>query len=424
MVNRAANYTIYGFYYQFLHTIKICLDTFSERNDNIIICEGKEDIDVVTEGSEILIQVKSSKNKINISKESFKESIINFYIHYLSNNQGAYVFYSNASPCGEVINGTKTNTFDIWERCIKKNWDDPELVSSLISNLKTILTDYLNEKKSSIDLNNLNDSFLKKINIEFNSPDSSVYEPIIKEVLSKRYPNSSEEYKTLLFLNLLNFIIKKSISPDIADRKINYDSFMNIFSKSEEMLATAYKDVVICNEDKTEKLYLNQLSQEVIKIQETVSGIQEQTSCLTNNHLIPEMDMPEEKEQEYAEYPFVAKLVDASIPPETIFDAKNKFYQTEYALQLSKVFSSEQKIGDINRLKKVVKMLYGYEYANAEEDKLSSRKLLLNVYDKIIREHNNSLSCSSLRFDIFHKLGLMHHVSNEDEKVIWVVNNE
>lgn len=422
MAKRQACDAINGFYYQFLHTIKICLDTFLDKSNAIIFCEGKEDIDCIKENSQILIQVKASKNKINISTESFKKSMLNFYVDYLINKEALYVLHTNAIPCGEVVNNRRVNTFEIWDRCLNKNWEDEELNTNLINNLRIILKDYSDNLKKEIDWSNLDIDFLKKVFIEFNSTDSSSYESIIKEEISKRYPKSNENYRTLLFLNLLNFIIKKSTMPYLEERKISYESFTELLNKTEDILENAYKDIILCNEDKTQRVYLNEIIATINKTSEIVEEIGRQTSNLTNNNLIAETVVPQEKIEEYSEYPFVIKLQESlSIPPQIISDAKDKFYQTEYAFKVSEVFSSEQKIGELERIKKAIKNLYILEYWDAQEEKKSSSKLLRSVYDKIIREHNNTLSCSKLRFDYFHKIGLMHHISNEDKEVVWKI---
>lgn len=424
MVNRSATDTINGFYYQFLHTINLCLDSFFDRTNTTILCEGKEDIDCIRENNEVLIQVKTSKNKVNIAKPSFKSSMINFYKEYLKNKDTLFVLHTNATPCSEIINGEKTNTLDIWSRCSKKNWSDTDLSSLLLGNLKIILEDYIKDSKiQNLDLSNFDTEFLKRVFIEFDMPDSSLYEPIIKESIQKRYPHSNGNYRNLLFLNLLNLVIKKSIEHDIENRRITYDIFTDTISEAENILENSYKDIVICNEDRSQKLSLNDITIKIDKIINDSSEIRCATDNLTNNHLIEKVEVPEQELKVYSEYPFVIKLNEASIPGELIFDAKNNFYQAEYAMRKADVFSSSQKTSTIDRLKKTIKTLYTYEYVNAKTENLNSIKLLLNMNNKIISEHNNVLACN-LGFDFFHKIGLMQHVSNEDGEVTWKLENE
>ncbi len=423
-ISRAATTAINGFYYQFLHAVNLCLELLSDGDATKILCEGIEDIDQIDKDGKTCIQVKTSISKISANSKSFKKSILNFYKEYLQDNKIIFVFHTNAKPSTTVLNGERKDILELWLSQQKKGWEDEEKNEELSVSVKEIIAGYLTQISSNQNLDSFNKEFLKHVILEFNCPeDSSVYESVVKERLREKYPKADPSYRDFLFVNLVHLVIKKSIAKDIRDRYIDIQTVNEVVSRTNNSLKSAYPDLAFIDEESQKVFNLEEVILKLNTIQDNTEKILDNTCHLNGDSLMEEVVMPENKKAEYNEYSFVKKLTEAEIPPILIFNAKNYFYQTEYAIQKADIFESDNKAKQLTRLKTAVKRIYTDEYESAKIENIKSAKLLLNVNKQINQSQNNMLA-STLGFAYLHNLGLMHHVANEDSEVIWVIKDE
>ncbi len=208
MINRAANATIKGYYYQFDTTILNFLG-LRKASDSVVI-EGIEDIDVNTADKTTAIQCKYlSKEKLTNS--AVREPIILMLDHFINNNASdkmAYTLYAHftSETPGEQYNIT-------------------------LENLKNILT-YKEKKRERVyhKENNISDnkltSFLKVFKLIF-AYEFDRQQKYVVNKLKKEFSCSDLEADTYFYNNALRIVLDKAKEPNIDNRKVTRKEFTN-----------------------------------------------------------------------------------------------------------------------------------------------------------------------------------------------------
>lgn len=420
MSRRQANSTITGFYYQFLHTVHFCISML-EGQDLNLLCEGIDDIDIIERENKTVIQVKTSSAPISIADERFKKTILNFYKEYIKNQRLLFIFHASASPGKDRIGGEQFDTIKDWMTLQENNWEDLDRSNKVLERIKSILEIYLKDRpEEKIDLSKFTIDFAKKVNLEFRKRLTEDYKTQIMTRLKKVYPRASDAYHRCVFQNILLFVITKSTGKEINDRYIDRDSLDGVLQDAQTQFESAIKQVLVENEDSSFKRELLEILFPLEYLTDLTKQSCNNTDALLNKNIIEWINPPQEKILDYDEFIFVKKLLTAKIPEELIRYAKECFYESEYAIEKIGIPHSEEKLQTLKSLSGRIKQIYRLQYTNGKAHSCDSVKLLTSTHDKITDLSNTTLSCG-LGFDFFHKIGLLHQLSDEDEEIIWTI---
>jgi pimeloyl-ACP methyl ester carboxylesterase len=114
---------------------------------------------------------------------------------------------------------------------------------------------------------------------------------------------------------------------------------------------------------------------------------------------------------------FVIKLIIAGIAEESQTQAKEVFFNAEYA---RKLFSSRHDKMQIQLLFDNIRQLYKDSYDGYLADEImNSGQLLAEVHTKITDSDSKLLKSLSLALQPYHKKGMLHQLANDGESDIW-----
>ncbi len=420
-MTREASDTIRGFYYQFLYATKLLADMLVNGKPETIICEATEDIDVLEEGGRTCIQVKTASRPMSISSESFKKSILNFYMEYCKNQNLLFVLHTNATPGANILNGVKQNTLSLWLTQQKSGWPDNVKALAIVEITKEVVREYALSKRIDLDLSRFDLNFVRKVLLEFNTPESAVYESLIKDTLKKNYSSATLEFIEYVFVNLLYLVIKKSIAPTIEQRYITHHNVSVAVTRPLKELKAACSDLIFKDEFNRVNERIDVLVLKLDDLAATLEPVTLMADIVTNHNLLRPQQMPAAVAHSYEEFTFVKKLAEAAIPPSLILTSKEYFYQAEYALRQIATINPQKRKNDLERLDYGILDIFKQEYESALQSRLNSVQLLLNTHKEIKNNHLNMLA-SQLPFDFFHKTGLLHHLANTKAEIKWVID--
>lgn len=421
-MDRTAIAPIQGFYYQFLTTVKYCLDLFeTENKDKKILCEGAEDLDIYDEGGKTYIQVKKIESKLSLNSKEVRKTLLGFFREFMKDKSVSFVFHTNSQIGRETgYDEKKTKLLELWQDQRSLNWKNEEKLLLIVNSVRSSLNKYMKiEGIDDLDLSQLNENFIKRVTLSFNQDSLSSYEPIIKDRLSHLFKGATKTFIDLIFLNLVHLVITKSISKNREERFIDASTIISLHSRIESELSLVAQQLVFVSGDKSVSINLFELDKKIDELSKNSREALDILKKVIGQETISHSKILDSKSREYEEYPFVTKLNDAKMPIKVVLESKDHFYQTEYALTKAEVISSPQKKSELVRLRKSIIDMYNEQYNLAVDDQnTSSVRLLMNIYGEIRRNNNGSL-VTIIPFADFHKIGLLHHIANEEIELIW-----
>lgn len=202
-MDRAADYTIQGFLYQFNKTL---LEVLKSNDDSEINVEGIiEDIEIVAPSGVKLIQCKYHEAKISFTISTIYKPLLQMMQHFQDNQQASvsYMLFAHFPnpPSGCVVTRV-------------------ELEAALASKNKEFKK-YCDALTGKIDL----DNFLRKFTIEFgpswNDMVASVHSALVDAGIAKG------DVDVLAYPNAIQSIANLSINHDVSKRKIKKSALLH-----------------------------------------------------------------------------------------------------------------------------------------------------------------------------------------------------
>lgn len=238
MVNRSANATIKGYFYQFDHAIFQLLN--SSNQNEIVTIEGIEDVDIQADNIEELIQCKYYE-QTDYNHSIIKPAIIEMLKHFNTNGS--------------------TNVFHYKLYGHYKNGQDK---LALPLDLDFVKNNFLTYEKEKIQHKvweelSLNDTKLQEFisRLEIDNQASNYGEQIdrIRDILKQKLACVDEDFENLYYPAALNVIRKLAIEQNIANRKISPAVFLKAIDVKNSLFDRWHIDYL--GEEKYKK-YINQ----------------------------------------------------------------------------------------------------------------------------------------------------------------------
>jgi hypothetical protein len=203
-MSRTAEYAIKGYIYQFLVTLSKLLDT---SNGEITVEGVVEDIDVLTPTGLTAYQCKYHETKSKFTLSAIYKPILQMLCHYDKNPSSLIQYRLHAHFPNEKVGSKK----------VLSQIELDEVIATTAANLQNYLKD----------LSAFTDKvgFLSRFEIHFGTSyddlESSIIVALCKEGLS------TEDVKEILYPNAVHKIAEISINPDVNQRKIKKDQFVD-----------------------------------------------------------------------------------------------------------------------------------------------------------------------------------------------------
>ncbi|MFZ2390156.1 MAG: DUF4297 family anti-phage-associated protein [Polaromonas sp.] len=219
MVNRSANATIKGYFYQFDHTIERLLEAAAPQSS--IVVEGIEDIDLDDGDDSVLVQCKYYEST-EYNHSVIKVAVIQMLRHFHSKGcppaqEFRYRIYGHYKGGQEKLPAT----FDL--DFLKKNfltYEHKKAVHQVHSELG--MTDAQLE------------SFRKLLDIDVRAPSYDEQQKRIAKLLVAQIPGCKpEDAEVFYYPNAINAIQVLAIQADVKDRKITKAKFLIAVNRKE-----------------------------------------------------------------------------------------------------------------------------------------------------------------------------------------------
>lgn len=219
MLNRAANATIKGYFYQFDHSI-IQLLTLANMHD-IVRIEGTEDIDIITENEETLIQCKYYEGS-DYNHSIIKDAIIQMLKHFKEN--GA----KSASTIKYRIYGHYRSGHAKLPTIIDVDFAKQHFFTYKEKKLLHEVHNELGVSDSELS------TFLKFLEIDINAKNYRDQSNHILDFLKAKLPNHGQDDLECFYYPLaLDVIRKLAINPNESERAITGKKFLECINKKE-----------------------------------------------------------------------------------------------------------------------------------------------------------------------------------------------
>lgn len=238
MVNRSANATIKGYFYQFDHAIFQLLSS-SDENE-IITIEGAEDVDIQSANFEELIQCKYYE-QTDYNHSIIKPAIIEMLKHFNTHGSTSIFRYK---LYGHYKNGQEKLVVPLNLDFVKSNFltYEKERVQHKVWEELSIDDTKLQEFISRLEINNQASSYSEQIEG-------------IRNLLKQKLQCIDEDFENLYYPAALNAIRKLAIEQNVANRKISPAVFLSRINIKDNLFDRWHIDYL--GEEKYKK-YINQ----------------------------------------------------------------------------------------------------------------------------------------------------------------------
>lgn len=257
--NRDAIATNRGFYYQYLILMKQWLQNFVENNDVNIFTEVDEDIKLV--GDEIVLtQVKCYTQGFSLNSKEVKQTIYNFFIHFLINKDVvpdiSFVFHTNSSVKKNekllakwiTVQPVSSTAPDVFKACIRRVSNILESEVKRSKNARLSITKQSQQQKEKINAvfteltaqlsDEIVSTFCSKLIWEFSSelPEQSIHR-VSSEIQNLLSDSKFDGRPPSILMNaLLTEIYYCSQNSDKSKRLLSGAKILNILQKTDEEL--------------------------------------------------------------------------------------------------------------------------------------------------------------------------------------------
>ena len=246
-----------GFYYQYLKTVKLCLDNYVNGIDNDIYCEREDDIFEYNVNSEASIfrQIKCYSDTVGLNSPEIKGSLLHFYDIYQNTTYKKSEFYIESNQVFKARVGKSLKTW--YERQKVGNFSilDSELIETR-DILKSYVQDNLDKflkkemtkeekEEAQIEVDDFKrelesdtfKTFVESLRWNFDEESNSnraianLSEDILK-IISEKIKYDNRVDKELLLGYLVNVVLEKSIEPDETKRLLTIALLQEALAKT------------------------------------------------------------------------------------------------------------------------------------------------------------------------------------------------